>query len=161
MIIQYFNQGNSFHIGASDIFVKLRKEPDWKANKSMKLVSIIAIKKILYKSRKTKEKVEIFSVILKNIEKALEKLNQRKQPTDPKTKLPQYYHDKFDIKIFSSEVVGQEDLPPYRPKINYAIKLKKNELNKKRNVPWGPLYSITKEKLLVLRKTLTNHLEKE
>jgi hypothetical protein len=54
----------------------------------MKLVSIVAMGKILRKSRKTKEKVEIFSVILKDIEKALEKLNQRKQPTDSKTKLP-------------------------------------------------------------------------
>jgi hypothetical protein len=54
----------------------------------MKLVFIIAIGKILCKSRKVKEKVEIFSVTLKDIEKAFKKLNQRKQPTDPKTKLP-------------------------------------------------------------------------
>jgi hypothetical protein len=133
--IQYFSQKNSFHIGASDIFVKLRKEPDWKADESMKLVSTVAMGKILRKSRKTKEKVEIFSVILKNIEKALKKLNQRKQPTDPKTKLPQYYHDKLDIKIFSSEIVGQEGLPPHRPEVNHAIELEKNELGKKRNVP--------------------------
>jgi hypothetical protein len=53
----------------------------------MKLVFIIAIRKIFYKSRKAKEKVEIFSVTLKDIEKAFEKFNQRKQPTDPKTKL--------------------------------------------------------------------------
>jgi hypothetical protein len=86
--IQYFSQGDFFHIGASDIFVKLRKKPDWKVDESIKLVSIIAMGKIFRKSRKTKEKVEIFSVILKDIKKALEKLNQRKQPTDPKTKLP-------------------------------------------------------------------------
>jgi hypothetical protein len=65
----------------------LRKEPDWKANESMKLVSIVAMGKIFRKSRKTKEKVEIFSVTLKNIKKAFEKFNQKKQPTDPKTKL--------------------------------------------------------------------------
>jgi hypothetical protein len=53
----------------------------------MKLVSIVVMGKIFRKSRKAKEKVEIFSVTLKNIKKALEKLNQRKQPTDPKTKL--------------------------------------------------------------------------
>jgi hypothetical protein len=85
--VQYFSQGDSFYIGASDIFVKLRKEPNWKANESMKLVSIVVMGKILRKSRKTKEKIEIFSVILKDIERAFEKLNQRKQPTDPKTKL--------------------------------------------------------------------------
>jgi hypothetical protein len=101
----------------------------------MKLVSIIAIRKIFRKSRKAKKKVEIFNVTLKNIEKALKKLNQRKQPTDPKTKLFQYYYDKLDIKIFSSKVVGQKGLPSHRSGINHAIKLKKNKLNKKRNVP--------------------------
>jgi hypothetical protein len=65
------------------------------------------------------------------------------------------------MKIFSSEIVGQKGLPPYRPGINHAIKLEKNELGRKRNVPWEPLYSITKEELLVLRKTLTDHFEKE
>jgi hypothetical protein len=158
--VQYFSQGDFFHIGASDIFVKLRKEPDWKADESMKLVSTVAMGKIFRKSRKAKEKVEIFSVTLKNIERALEKLNQRKQPTDPKTKLPQYYYDKFDIKIFSSEVVGQGGLLPHRPGVDYAIKLEKDELGRERNVPWGPLYSMTKEELLVLRKTLIDHFEK-
>jgi hypothetical protein len=65
----------------------LRKEPDWKTDESMKLVSTVAMGKILRKSRKAKKKVEIFSVILKDIKKAFKKLNQRKQPTDPKTKL--------------------------------------------------------------------------
>jgi hypothetical protein len=51
-------------------------------------------------------------------------------------------------------------LLPHRPEVDHAIKLKKNELGKERNVFWGPLYSITKEKLLVLRKTLIDHLEK-
>jgi hypothetical protein len=51
-------------------------------------------------------------------------------------------------------------LPLYRPEVNHAIKLEKDELNKKRNVPWGPLYSMTKEELLVLRKTLIDYLEK-
>jgi hypothetical protein len=79
--VQYFNQGNSFYIGASDIFVKLRKKPDWKADESMKLVFIIAIGKIFRKSRKTKKKkIEIFSVTLKDIKRAFEKLNQKSSP---------------------------------------------------------------------------------
>jgi hypothetical protein len=62
--------------------------------------------KFFVKAEKRKKKAEIFSVTLKNIKKAFEKLNQRKQPTDPKTKLPQYYYDKLDIKIFSSKIIG-------------------------------------------------------
>jgi hypothetical protein len=133
--IQYFNQGDFFHIGASDIFVKLKKKPDWKVDEFIKLVFIVAIRKILRKSRKAKKKIEIFSVILKDIEKAFKKLNQKKQPMDPKTKLPQYYYDKFDIKIFNLEIVKQKGLPLYRPGVNHAIKLKENELGKKKNVP--------------------------
>jgi hypothetical protein len=43
--------------------------------------------KILRKGRKIKGNTGIFSAILKDIEKALEKLNQKKPLTDPKTKL--------------------------------------------------------------------------
>jgi hypothetical protein len=64
------------------------------------------------------------------------------------------------MKIFSPMVVGQGGLPPHRPGINHAIKLEKDEFRKEKDVPWGPLYSITKEKLLMLRKTLTNHFDK-
>jgi hypothetical protein len=65
------------------------------------------------------------------------------------------------MKIFNPEVVRQGGLPPHRPGINHAIELEKNEFRKKKDVPWGPLYSITKEKLLMLRKTLTDYFNKE
>jgi hypothetical protein len=64
------------------------------------------------------------------------------------------------MKIFNPEVVGQGGLPPHYPGINHAIELKKDEFRRKKDVPWGPLYSMTKEELLVLRKTLTDHLDK-
>jgi hypothetical protein len=51
-------------------------------------------------------------------------------------------------------------LLPHRPEINHAIKLEKDKLNKEKNVPWEPLYNITKEELLVLRKTLIDYLKK-
>ncbi|EFQ88211.1 hypothetical protein PTT_16014 [Pyrenophora teres f. teres 0-1] len=43
-----------------------------------------------------------------DIEKALDKLNKKKEPTDPKTKLPAYYHDKIDMKIFTLEVIWKK-----------------------------------------------------
>jgi hypothetical protein len=64
------------------------------------------------------------------------------------------------MKIFSPEVVGQRGLLPHRPGINHAIELEKDEFRRKKDVPWGLLYSMTKEKLLVLRKTLTDHFDK-
>jgi hypothetical protein len=90
----------------------------------------------------------------------LEKLNQRKPTTDPKTKLFQYYHDKLNMKIFSPKVVGQGGLPPHRSGINHAIELEKDEFRREKDVPWGLLYSMTKEELLMLRKTLTDHFNK-
>ena len=51
-------------------------------------------------------------------------------------------------------------LPPYRHGINYTLTLKKNKNGKKKTPPWGPLYKITRDKLLVLRKTLNELLDK-
>jgi hypothetical protein len=65
------------------------------------------------------------------------------------------------MKIFSPEVVAQGGLPPHRPGIDHAIELEKDEFRREKDVLWGPLYSMTKEELLVLRKTLTDHFEKE
>jgi hypothetical protein len=65
------------------------------------------------------------------------------------------------MKIFSPEVVGQGGLPPHRPGIDHAIELEKDEFRREKDVPWGPLYSMTKEKLLMLRKTLTDHFDKK
>jgi hypothetical protein len=44
--------------------------------------------------------------------------------------------------------------------INYAIELEKDNGGREKEVPWGPLYSISRDKLLVLRKTLIGLLDK-
>ncbi|KAI0991817.1 hypothetical protein K3495_g16370, partial [Podosphaera aphanis] len=51
-------------------------------------------------------------------------------------------------------------LPPHRPGVDTRVKLLKDEQGRDREVPWGPLYSMTREELLVLRKTLTDLLDK-
>jgi hypothetical protein len=51
-------------------------------------------------------------------------------------------------------------IPPYRPGRNHAILLEKDEQRRERDVPWGPLYGMSREKLLVLKKTLTDLLNK-
>jgi hypothetical protein len=66
----------------------------------------------------------------------------------------------YPIRITNPEVVGQKGLPRHRSGINHAIELEKNEFRKEKDVPWGPLYNITKKELLMLRKTLTDHLDK-
>ena len=63
---------------------------------------------------------------MRDIEKALTKLVQKKEPTDPRTKLPSFYYDKIDIKLFSPKIVSQGGLPPFRPGVNHAIELEKD-----------------------------------
>jgi hypothetical protein len=62
----------------------LRKKPEWKVDEIIKLISTVRTGKILRKGRKIEGNAGIFSAELKDIEKALEKLNKRKQPIDPK-----------------------------------------------------------------------------
>ena len=54
---------------------------------------------------------------------------------------------------------GAEKLPPSRGSLDHSINLRK-ENGKTIAPPWGPLYNMSREELLVLRKTLTELLEK-
>ena len=90
----------------------------------------------------------------------MKKLSKAEEPTDPKTKLPIFYHDKINLKIFSPEIIGQGYLPPHRPGIDHAIELEKDEHGREKAVPWGLLYNMSKEELLVLWKILTDYLDK-
>lgn len=54
---------------------------------------------------------------------------------------------------------GADDLPPTRGHLDHAINLR-HENGKSVQPPWGPLYSMSREELLVLRKTLTELLGK-
>ena len=52
-------------------------------------------------------------------------------------------------------------LPPTRgASIDHTIKLEKEPDSKEKEVPQGPLYNILRDELLVLRKTLTELLDK-
>ena len=52
-----------------------------------------------------------------------------------------------------------EDLPQLRGSSDHAINLRQ-EKGKALTPPWGPLYNMSREELLVLRKTLTDLLKK-
>ena len=52
------------------------------------------------------------------------------------------------------------ELPPHRPGINHTFTLKKGKNRQEKNPPWGPLYRITRNKLLILQKTLNELLNK-
>ena len=94
----------------------------------------------------------MFSTSIANIKKAL----TIRTETDPRTKLLEYY---FELRG-AFDRLEAEKLPPLRgPGTDYTIKLEKVD-RKEPAVPWGPLYNILRDELVVLRKTLTGLLDK-
>lgn len=66
------------------------------------------------------------------------------------------------IKEFAHLFADSQDanqLPPHRGSLDHAINLQ-HENGKPMSPPWGPLYNMTREELLVLRKTITDLLSK-
>ena len=96
---------------------------------------------------------EVFAASMADINKAL----SIKQKTDPRTKLPSWaikHLGAFDQK-------KAELLPPLRGLgTDHSIELETDPTGKEKEVPWGPLYSMSRDELLVLRKTLTDLLDK-
>ena len=114
-------------------------------------VSAPAFGYLLRKSRRDNS-VKIFSASIADIDKML----KPKVLIDPREKLPAEYHDYLDV--FSRTLA--ERLPPPRPGIDHKITLEKTPDGKDPEVPWGPLYNMSRGELLVLRKTLTELLDK-
>ena len=97
-------------------------------------------------------KTQVFSASLRDIERAL----QRRPSTDPRAKLPDWARN--FLPLFDPE--KSENLPPLRGKgIDHRIELESTD-GKEATAPWGPLYSMSRDELLVLRKTLTDLLDK-
>ena len=94
-----------------------------------------------------KDKIEIFAASMADIEKAL----TPKQHGDPEKLLPPQYHQFLDL--FNRE--NADKLPPHRGKgVDHGIELHKTPDGRSMEVPFGPLYSMSRDELLVLRKTL-------
>ena len=91
---------------------------------------------------------------MKDIEKAL----QVKTYSDPREKLPRHYHHWLDV--FDRKKA--DALPPHRgPQIDHQIELVPDERGRTPEPPWGPLYNMSREELLVLRKNLQELLDKQ
>jgi transposase InsO family protein/predicted aspartyl protease len=115
-------------------------------------IDCIAISAVAFKSQARKKHMEVFSVSIADINKAL----KVKARTDPRTKLPKQYYE--FLKVFSKEEADK--LSPLRGEgIDHAIELESSN-GKEAKVPWGPLYNMSRDELLALRKTLTEYLDK-
>lgn len=114
-------------------------------------VSAITFKQLTKNHPKNKG-VQVFAASMADINKAL----AVKKRTDPSSVLPIHYHDFLDVFDYKKS----ESLPPLRGKgVDHAIDIEIQN-GQEAKVPWGPLYSMSREELLVLRKTLSELLDK-
>ncbi|KAL5592940.1 uncharacterized protein BROUX77_002577 [Berkeleyomyces rouxiae] len=125
--------------------------PGAKAN--MVMASVFAAE--IRHSKKKKEEIQVFAATIHDINKALE-VKRRMTLGEITEQLPE------ELKHLGHVFLDDEkrDLPPNRPGIDHAIKLTKDNNGKEKEVPWGPLYGMSRDELLVLRKTLSDHLDK-
>jgi hypothetical protein len=100
---------------------------------------------------KGKKKCQVFATSVTDINKALKKLEARSSKPDL-SKLLEYYYDYRPA--FNRQEA--EKLPLLRgPRVDHTI-----EIENRAEPPWGPLYSMSKDELLILRKTLSDYLSK-
>lgn len=112
--------------------------------------------KTIAKKAKQNSEISIFAASIADIEKALKPKVQLSMKEIVEM-LPEHY--KQFAPVFNPKQAGT--LPPHRPGIDHEIPLEKDESGKEKTVPWGPLYNMTHDELLVLRKELTSLLDKE
>jgi hypothetical protein len=94
----------------------------------------------------------VYAVSIADIDKAL----KQKPRSDPRLKLPPQYHEWLNV--FDRALADK--LPIHRKGVDLHIEVEKDEDGKEKTIPWGPLYGMSREELLVLRKTLTELLDK-
>ena len=94
----------------------------------------------------------VFAASMRDIEKAL----RTKTQSDPKEKLPEYYHQWLDV----FDCAAVERLPPHQVNQDHAIELELKTDGTTPEVPWGSLYTMSKDELLVLHHTLNELLDK-
>jgi transposase InsO family protein len=93
------------------------------------------------------------AISLADIEKAL----KPQADVDPAALVPKEIYSEF-ASLFSK--AKSDTLPPRRAGVDVKVPLLRDPNGKEKPLPWGPLYSMSREELLVLKKTLTELLEK-
>jgi transposase InsO family protein/predicted aspartyl protease len=140
-------------IRSTDTRVKLRDPAHAKTDSGISQCMSSVMQGLIRRAkRKGKSDSVVFAVTLADIEKAL----KPRKKSDPKEKLPPQYHE--FLEVFNRQHADQ--LPPRRPGVDHAIEVLKDDQGREKELPWGPLYNMSREELIVLRKTLMELLDK-
>lgn len=143
--------------GRGDVRIYLNGQPEPPRVREVRegrLVSGSTFAAICRRVRRGAGKAEVLirAVSLADIEAAL----RPKEPVDPAEYVPEEFLREFP-NLFSPRAA--KELPPHRPGIDHEINLVRGPNGEEPPLPWGPLYSMSREELLVLRKTLKDLLD--
>jgi hypothetical protein len=92
---------------------------------------------------------------LQDIQKALDKLDQKEKVDLSKHVLREILEEFPDLFAPEKSML----MPPHRPGINHEVNLLRDSNGKELSLPWGLLYLMSREELLVLKKTLRSLLD--
>ena len=70
---------------------------------------------------------------------------------DVTSSLPEEIRELVDL-FLDDETNNKGILPPYRPGIDPKIPLQKDLQSREREIPWGPLYGVSRGELIVLKR---------
>jgi len=147
------NAGEAFLMIEFTETIIWNREASAKSEFNYVMMSAMFFTNLIQKKEEKQKKIEVFLTSMTDIEKAL--TSQKK--TDSRTILSDYYHEFLNV---FNHTMTEKLLPLREEGTDHQIKLE--EVNEKEpKVFWGPLYNMTREKLLVLRKTLTELLNKQ
>lgn len=142
----------SIYIHSERTRIRLRSKEGQQPPNQTALIGAAAMYKHIQDSRNGS--VQIFTASMADIQKALEPKSQLSLE-QIRELLPSAY--RHQLAAFDQNKA--QKLPPHRPGIDHRIELLKKD-GKDPEVPWGPLYSMSRDELLVLRKELTSLLDK-
>ena len=156
--VVYDAGGQQLYHGIADVPIRLSGQEEPKGIRMIRAARLVPAAVFAAECRRKKKRRDhgpglVQAISLADIEKAL----QPKQPVDPSKTVPKEVLDEFGS-LFSSEEATK--LPPHRPGIDHEVNLQPDRNGKEPPLPWGPLYNMTREELHVLRKTLTDLLDR-
>ena len=123
----------------------------------VKPISAAAYTASILRSKKRKaQDIQFFAASLHDIEKALTP-KPKITREEIMERLPRHYTEFIDV----FDPIKANTLPPHRPGIDQEIQIEKDETGNDRTVPWGPLYNMSRQELLVLRQELNGLLDKD
>jgi hypothetical protein len=111
--------------------------------------NIVMLNGALFFRTVRKGRLTVFKASLYNINKAIEGNDLKERPLEEV--VPKQYHE--FLPLFSKVLADR--LPPHRPGIDREVQLKEGE-----TPTWGPLYSMSRTELVVLKEWLEENMSK-